>query len=217
VFSSATVAFASSPQGRPGSSPDYPVACQIVLLLKSSHSLRSARPEIAVNAKRVAKIAQSLLDNFYVRTSVALTKRHAWIGGCLIARRLIRIRCRHWNCRSVVPAQDFLGAFVILNAVVEAVVTAVNALGDRLELLLVGKLVKPIQFPKLTGDAKPYFFGGSYDRIIHQIETEKVAILRIVRASGKLNGPSSFVALAIARLRVTQIFTAFISGTGSYL
>src|SRR6185437_9854582 len=164
VFSSATVTFASSPEGCPRTLSHDTVASQIVLLLKSSHSLRGARSEIAVDADRVTKIPQALLDYLYIRTPVALTKRHAWIGGCLTARR--RLICawgrRHWNCRSVVPAQDFLGAFIILNAVIEAVVTAVNALGDRLELLLVGKLVKAVQFPKLTCDAEPYLFSGSY-------------------------------------------------------
>ena len=121
------------------------------------------------------------------------------------------------NCRSVVPAHYFLGAFVILDTVVEAVVTTVDALRNQFELLLVGQFVKAVQFPKLTRNPKTHFFGGSYGRVIHQIETEEPTILRVVGASGKLNWPASFVALAIAGLRVAKIFTTFISGAGSNL
>src|SRR6185295_3193771 len=112
---------------------------------------------------------------------------------------------------------DFLGALIILDTVIEAVVTAVNAFCNQLELLHVGKFVKAIQFPKLTRDTKAHFFGGSNGWVIHQIETEKSAILGVVGASGKLNWPASFEALAIAGLDVTQIFTTFISRSGSNL
>src|SRR4029077_114441 len=103
VFSSATVTLISSPQGGPGARSDYAVAPQIIFLLKSNHGLRGARSEIAIDAERVAKIAQPLLDKLYVCAPVALTKGHAWIGGRLIARRRLLRRGRHWNCRNVVP------------------------------------------------------------------------------------------------------------------
>ncbi len=89
-----------------------------------------ARTKTAVNGNVVTETAQALLHRFHGVSRGALTQKRTWTGGGLADRSTNRDAHFRLRRTAIALAQNQLGAIVILDAIRQTVVAAVDAFGD---------------------------------------------------------------------------------------
>ncbi len=145
-----------APESGPGGWPATAVVRQTLLALEVNHGRTRAWPEVATDTNRIPEICKALLHGLHVCTFAALAQRRAWIGRGLASNGSgNRNRggssntgwgghCRGRSLNCVVLVQDPLRPVVVHSAIFQTVVSAVDTLGDLLEILLIRQWVQTV-------------------------------------------------------------------------
>src|SRR5580704_19737363 len=110
------------------------------------------------------------------------------------------------SATSRVPAgrEDLEGALVVFDAIVVAVVPAVDAARDELVVLLVGEGVQAVGVPEPAGGAEGDAGLDRDVRVALEVEAEGLAAGAVVGAPRELDRSPPLVARAVARVDVAE-------------